>query len=188
MGRLVDVAFALFLARGLDVEIDETLSVDDGHAEFFRLCGIEKHALHVFFPARDRPDLRGAKQIRALRAARRYRAADASGDNRASSRGCGQTRDEWTRVAFRMAAASMWARRCVLVGSGDFAFAFKRFVQPALPAAQSMRQGVSRRLKSSLSAPRNAPLRTGRKPGAETALFLYHRCSHGAQRPCGERI
>jgi len=26
--------------------------------------------------------------------------------------------------------------------------------------------------KSSLGAPRNAPLRTGRKPGAETALFL----------------
>jgi hypothetical protein len=26
--------------------------------------------------------------------------------------------------------------------------------------------------KTSLGAPRNAPLRTGRKPGAETALFL----------------
>jgi hypothetical protein len=42
--------------------------------------------------------------------------------------------------------------------------------------------------KSSLSAPRNAPLRTGRKPGAETALFLYHPYFSGAQRPDGQWI
>jgi hypothetical protein len=46
----------------------------------------------------------------------------------------------------------------------------------------------SLRQKSSLSAPRNAPLRTGRKPGAETALFLYHPYFSGAQRPDGQWI
>ena len=71
-----------------------------------------------------------------------------------------------------MAAAPLWARKCVLVVSVDFAITFKRCKPPALPAAQWLRQGRSRMLKSSLSAPRNAPLRTGHKPGAETALFL----------------
>ena len=42
--------------------------------------------------------------------------------------------------------------------------------------------------KLSLFAPRNAPLRTSHKPGAETALFLYHRYFPGAQRPDGERL
>ena len=124
---LVDVALALFLARGFDVEVDEPLAVDDGHAEFFRLRGIEKHALHVFFPARNRPDLRRG-EAEAARGARR----DAIGRRTraeatvAGSGGCGRTREEWTRVAFRMAAAPMWAGQCVLVGSVDFAITFKR--------------------------------------------------------------
>jgi hypothetical protein len=42
--------------------------------------------------------------------------------------------------------------------------------------------------KLSPGAPRNAPLRTGRKPGAETALFLYHPYFSGAQRPDGQWI
>jgi hypothetical protein len=82
----------------------------------------------------------------------------------------------------------MWAGRCILVVSVDFAITFKRYKRPAPTAAQWLRQDRNRMLKSSLSAPRNAPLRTGRKPGADIALFLYHRCSHGAQRPRGERI
>jgi len=41
---------------------------------------------------------------------------------------------------------------------------------------------------SSPSAPRNAPLRTGHTPGAETALFLYHPYFSGAQRPDGQWI
>src|SRR5574340_968373 len=39
--RLVDVALALFLAGGFDVEVDEFLAVDNGDAEFFRLRRIE---------------------------------------------------------------------------------------------------------------------------------------------------
>jgi hypothetical protein len=39
-----------------------------------------------------------------------------------------------------------------------------------------------------VNAPRSAPLRTDLKPGAETALFLYHRYFPGAQRPDGERM
>jgi len=58
-----------------------------------------------------------------------------------------------------------------------FVNAFKRLaLEDAAAATPWGRQHRgSREQKSSLSAPRNAPLRTGRKPGAETALFLYHR-------------
>src|SRR5207253_2400177 len=64
---LVDVALALFLARGFDIKVDEPLAVDDGHAEFFRLRGVEKHAFHVFFPARKPAGLARAKQPRFAR-------------------------------------------------------------------------------------------------------------------------
>ena len=79
---LVDVALALLLARGLDVEVDQPLAVDDRHAEFLRLRGIEQHALHVVVPARVRPGLRRRKQSRAARGgdaiARRTRAGTAA--------------------------------------------------------------------------------------------------------------
>ncbi|SOE48391.1 hypothetical protein ODI_R1411 [Orrella dioscoreae] len=42
----VDVAFALFAAGGLDVEVDEFLPIDDGNAQFFLVRCIEQHALH----------------------------------------------------------------------------------------------------------------------------------------------
>jgi hypothetical protein len=45
--RFVDVALALFLARGLDVEIDQFLAVDDGHPKLFGLGGVEQHAFHI---------------------------------------------------------------------------------------------------------------------------------------------
>jgi hypothetical protein len=48
---LVDVALALFLAGGLDVEVDQLLAVDDRHPEFLRLGGIEQHAFHGLSPA-----------------------------------------------------------------------------------------------------------------------------------------
>jgi len=38
---LVDVAFALFLGGGLNVEINQFLTIDNGDTEFFRLCRIE---------------------------------------------------------------------------------------------------------------------------------------------------
>jgi hypothetical protein len=43
---LVDVALALFFAGGLNVEVDEFLTVNYGDPEFFRLGRIEKHAFH----------------------------------------------------------------------------------------------------------------------------------------------
>ncbi len=48
--RFVDVALALLLAGGFDVEIDELLAVDDGHPKLLGLGGIEQHALHDCFP------------------------------------------------------------------------------------------------------------------------------------------
>jgi hypothetical protein len=60
------------------------------------------------------------------------------------------------------------------VEAGEFVTAFKRLALDAAPSgdSSSRRHRGSREQKSSLGAPRNAPLRTGRKPGAETALFL----------------
>jgi hypothetical protein len=43
----VDIAFALFLAGRLDVEVDELLTVDDRNTEFLGLCRVEQHALHL---------------------------------------------------------------------------------------------------------------------------------------------
>ena len=37
----IDVALALFLARGLDVEVDQFLAIDDPDPEFLRLGGVE---------------------------------------------------------------------------------------------------------------------------------------------------
>ena len=65
---LVDVALALLLARGLDVEIDQLLAVDDRHPELLRLGGVEQHALHSIFPARVRPGM-GRGETEAARCA-----------------------------------------------------------------------------------------------------------------------
>ena len=51
---LVDIALALFLGGGFNVEINQFLTIDNGDTEFFRLCRIEKHAFHCFgAPAHD---------------------------------------------------------------------------------------------------------------------------------------
>ena len=49
---LVDVAFALLAPGLLDVDIEQFLPIDDGHAQFFRLRGVEQHAFHVKAPDR----------------------------------------------------------------------------------------------------------------------------------------
>src|SRR6185369_10273100 len=67
---LVDVALALLLACGLDVEVDELLAVDDRHPKLLRLGGVEQHAFHSFFPARIRPGVRRS-ETEAARLARR---------------------------------------------------------------------------------------------------------------------
>ncbi len=43
---LVDIALALLLAYGLDVEIDELLPINNGDAQLFGLRRIEQHAFH----------------------------------------------------------------------------------------------------------------------------------------------
>jgi hypothetical protein len=48
MTALVDVALALFLAGGFDVEVDQLLAVDDRDPQFFRLRRVEQHAFHEF--------------------------------------------------------------------------------------------------------------------------------------------
>ena len=47
---LVDVGLPLLLGGGLDVEVDELLTVDDGHPELLGLGGVEQHSLHACFP------------------------------------------------------------------------------------------------------------------------------------------
>jgi hypothetical protein len=62
--------------------------------------------------------------------------------------------------------------RCGLVGAEGFMLRFKRMSSRPTLAATYRGRVHSQEQKSSPSAPRNAPLRTGHKPGAETALFL----------------
>ena len=51
---LVDVALALFLGGGLDIEVDEPLSIDDGDAQLFGLRRIKQHAFHYYLLPRSR--------------------------------------------------------------------------------------------------------------------------------------
>ncbi|MPM97689.1 hypothetical protein SDC9_144866 [bioreactor metagenome] len=72
---LVDVAFALFLGGGFNVEIDQFLTIDNGDTEFFRLCRIEEHAFHCFrapahSSARQRNALAGSVFFIGLRSCR----------------------------------------------------------------------------------------------------------------------
>jgi hypothetical protein len=43
----VNIAFALFLVSGLNVEVDQFLAFDNGDAEFLRLRRVEQHTFHV---------------------------------------------------------------------------------------------------------------------------------------------
>ena len=47
---LVDIAFALLFAQGFDVQVEQGLAVNDGHAQFFRMAGVKQHAFHGFAP------------------------------------------------------------------------------------------------------------------------------------------
>ena len=44
---LVDIALALLTAGGFDVEVDESLPIDDGHAQLLRVRGIKQHTFHT---------------------------------------------------------------------------------------------------------------------------------------------
>ena len=45
---LVDVGLLLFLGRLFDIDVVQGLAVDDGHAQFFGLRGIDQHSLHCW--------------------------------------------------------------------------------------------------------------------------------------------
>src|SRR6185503_2648491 len=45
---LVDIALALLLAGGFDVEVDELLAVDNRDAQLFGLRRVEQHAFHYY--------------------------------------------------------------------------------------------------------------------------------------------
>src|SRR4029434_8852304 len=45
----IDIALALFLARGLDVKIDQLLTVYYRDAQLFRLRRVKQHAFHCYF-------------------------------------------------------------------------------------------------------------------------------------------
>ena len=47
---LVDIAFALLFAQGFNVQVEQGLAVNDGHAQFFRMAGVKQHAFHGFAP------------------------------------------------------------------------------------------------------------------------------------------
>jgi hypothetical protein len=47
---LIDIGFALLATRGLDIDVDKLLPIDNGYAQFFLLRSIEQHAFHVFTP------------------------------------------------------------------------------------------------------------------------------------------
>jgi hypothetical protein len=46
---LVDIAFALLFACGLDIQIEQLLTFDDRDAQFFGLRRVKQHAFHFFF-------------------------------------------------------------------------------------------------------------------------------------------
>ena len=53
----VDIGFTLFATGGLDIDVDELLPIDDGHAQFFLLRGIKQHAFHFMAPRPVRADV-----------------------------------------------------------------------------------------------------------------------------------
>ena len=194
---LVDVALALLLACGLDVEVDQLLAVDDGHPELLRLGGVEQHAFHGVFPARIRPGVRRG-ETEAARLARRdaIERRTRAKSTMPGSDGCGTNESGARQSDLRVRAPAVSAGVAVRSRGVRWAscYAFKRSgsrlptIGRTIAKTREASNRGSLRQKSSLSAPRNAPLRTGRKPGAETALFLYHPYFSGAQRPDGQWI
>ena len=124
---LVDVALALFLACGLDVEVDQLLAVDDRHPEFLRLGGVEQHAFHSIFPARIRPGMGGAK--RRPRSSRGVTLSSGGRVQRPTTPAAvaARRRERGGRLAVQAgASASTVSRRCSLVDAEGFMVAFKR--------------------------------------------------------------
>ena len=143
---LVDVALALFLARGFDVEVDQLLAVDDGHPELLRLGGVEQHAFHGCFPGAD-PAGRAARRNGGRALARR----DAIGRRtRAKSTApaavaAGRTRAGWTLSWFRPGVGLDVARWCDLVGVVGFVIAFKRSSSRLSGHCENHREDIANR-------------------------------------------
>ena len=47
---LVDIALATLASSGLDVNVDQSLTIDDGNPQFFRMGCVEQHAFHAMTP------------------------------------------------------------------------------------------------------------------------------------------
>ncbi len=69
----IDIALALFLTGGFDIQVDELLAIDDRDAQFFCVGRVKQHALHFCSPALTysrggqtwgRPGCRGALAFR----------------------------------------------------------------------------------------------------------------------------
>ena len=75
---LVDVRLSLLAPGGLDVDVDQLLAVDDAHAQFLCMRGVEEHAFHQHSLRL----LRGASRCRNGRAGRasRFRLCGRRGD------------------------------------------------------------------------------------------------------------
>src|SRR5690606_31073429 len=72
---LVDVGLLLFLGGLLDVDVVQVLAIDDRHAQFFGLRGIDQHALHClgFLTRSNREERRGPRPMQPNRGAWRTR-------------------------------------------------------------------------------------------------------------------
>ena len=44
---LVDIALALLAPGGFDIEVDQSLTVDDGNTQLFRVRGVKQHSFHA---------------------------------------------------------------------------------------------------------------------------------------------
>src|SRR6185437_8049353 len=112
---LVDVALALFLGGGFDVEVDQFLTVDDRHPQFLRLGGVEQHAFHGLGSPAQRPGQtagtksRVANEAMRLTLTRRLRAKTSRRPARAGRREVSETACTW----FRMPAPGPGSRRAV---------------------------------------------------------------------------
>jgi hypothetical protein len=104
---LVDVGLLLFLRGLLDVDVVQVLAIDDRHAQFFGLRGIDQHALHClgFLTRSNREERRGPRPIQPARGAWRTR----TWEELPALQYLGRTRGSATFVCVRWARARLAA-------------------------------------------------------------------------------
>ena len=171
--RLVDVALALFLGGGFDVEVDQFLAIDDRHPELLGLGGIEQHAFHVLSLAQCAAGSGGeARRAATCRGGKaRYAAVAAKTMTRARwrrrARGCARC-----KVAVGIGSDPVERGRKALVVNRVFNMRTSGGVRRLRAPLRYVGGAAEANLASGAAqcAASNRPL-----PGAETALILYHR-------------